>query len=996
MSSPRLSLLFVLLGVPPVVARADRVECRAVADSWVAMPQWGQPRLQATEALRNHGHDRELVVRGRESFALLMFDVSASKGMVIEKAVLRLHRRPDPVPLHTAGLSTISGSGPWMEDSVNFFQPSQGLSWSYEGSDLVDVTFAQGGSLYAYQRARDAGGGWWEIDVPPAIVSALLTVDQYGLMLADEKGQTQTRHVFDSRESEFQPTLIIEGSRGHLGRPGTVRSFKTGGGILGSTPAEARRLGRTSLRPGSVILHFGGAGRHPGQGIPPRYDVRYARKPISEADFERAACVPRWRMNPLAPKTAPFANANAVRDEVTAIVEGLSPGAVYYFAARAMDAAGNTGPVSSLGRHRAFDRLWPSLPPPASKQPSPTGGAPQAPGFRVWAIPDLLKIDPRTGELLEHRDFTSHRARNRVWDAAASAVRLVGARNEFVAFQLAVESAEPLAGVQVSVTKPLFSGSKLPPVFRQVGAIQLYREWFVPDDKQPAEPHAWYPDALVPLSRPFDLPSQDNPVPGQTVQPVFVDVYIPHDARAGMHTGELTVGAAGSKRRIRLEVEVLPFTLPGSLNFIVDLNCYSGVNAGWDAKRGTPEYRKLEQAYHRVAHLHRANLDVLGYSHNGDTVPDHAPPLEGEGAATRVRSWADWDAHFGPVLDGSAFSDLPRGPVPVPAIYLPFFENWPGDLRACYKHNDYPRANTEEEYRAIIARHGLEAGPIEESFPKEYQERFSAVAAQFAAHLRARGWTRTKYFIYFNNKYYYKRPVQGGRGVSWWLLDEPNHYDDVRAISFFGWLANRGLEKYRDVLMLLRTDISRIDWIRDLLAGQIDLNCVSRRFYEKNRYLMDDRRRFGRDFWNYASTNHPRDTNVAMRAWCWKAWLHGANGIVPWNTVRGAESWERTEPLTVFYPAARFGSSEPFVSMRLKAFRRGQQDIEYLVLLARKHGWDREAVTRAVSDALDLGGEAQTQSEEDAGIITFHKVRDADLDSVRLRVAQAIRAATIR
>ena len=34
--------------------------------------------------------------------------------------------------------------------------------------------------------------------------------------------------------------------------------------------------------------------------------------------------------------------------------------------------------------------------------------------------------------------------------------------------------------------------------------------------------------------------------------------------------------------------------------------------------------------------------------------------------------------------------------------------------------------------------------------------------------------------------------------------------------------------------------------------------------------------------------------------------------------------------------------------MRLKAFRRGQQDIEYLVLLAQSEGWDRAAVTRAV------------------------------------------------
>jgi len=652
-----------------------------------------------------------------------------------------------------------------------------------------------------------------------------------------------------------------------------------------------------------------------------------------------------------------------------------------------MDDAGNFGPVSPLGRYRAWTRTAPSLPPAA---PPPARGQGSPPRPFVWAFPDLLKADPRTGVLLEHGDFPDHRARNSVWDASTATVRLAGARNEFVAFQLAIESAQPVAGIEVKLSKPLFSGARLPSIFQSTGAVQLYREWFVPDDKDTGPARPWYADALLPLEGPLDLPSKDNPVPGQTVQPLFVDVYIPRDTKPGLHAGELLVRAAGAEHHIALQVDVLPLTLPDTLSFLVDLNCYSGVDSGWNLRRGTPEYRRLEQAYHRVAHLHRANLDVLGYSHNGTTVPDHAPPLEGEGAATKVASWTDWDAHFGPLLDGSAFAGLPRASAPVAAMYLPFFENWPGDLRRSYKHNDYPVAKTEEEYRAIIARHGLEASPIEEAVSREYQDRYAAVVARFAEHIEERRWTRSRYFVYFNNKYYYKRPAQGGRGVSWWLLDEPNHRDDVRAISFLASLTKRGLEKHPGAPIVLRTDISRVDWIRDLLAGQIDVNCVSRRLYEKNRYLLDDRRRFGASYWNYASTNHPRDTNVSMRAWCWKAWLYGADGIVPWNAVRGAEAWERAEPLTVFYPAAKFGRNEPFASMRLKAYRRGQQDIEYLTLLAKRKGWDREAAAAAVAAALDLSSESVTAWDEDAGIIRFRNTRDAQLDEVRLRVARAI------
>jgi hypothetical protein len=168
--------------------------------------------------------------------------------------------------------------------------------------------------------------------------------------------------------------------------------------------------------------------------------------------------------------------------------------------------------------------------------------------------------------------------------------------------------------------------------------------------------------------------------------------------------------------------------------------------------------------------LCRANLDILGYSHSGNVEPDQAPPLAGEGANTTVANWKDWDAHYGPLLDGSAFADLPRASVPVPIIYLALFENWPGDLRKSYRHNDYPLPKTTAEYQALIARHGLDAGPIEESFTAAYQERFSAVG-QFAQHFREQNGcilsTRC-----FQRKYRGWDPVlsPGARGVSRWLL----------------------------------------------------------------------------------------------------------------------------------------------------------------------------------------------------------------------------------
>ena len=978
-------LINALIGAPV----SEVVTCQVSADTWIGMHRWASRADRLEPALEIHGAEEELVIRGRISFALLQFDLSPARGLTVDSAYLRFHRREATVPLHTLGLSTVSGSGIWREEESNFFQPESGRSWSYEGSDLLDVTFAQAGSLYAYERARSTGDGWWEVDVPPSIVHALLAGDQFGLMLCDEKGQTQTSHHLHSRESRYPPELVVEGTRRDRTPPGIVRSWKSGSGAVASSPEEARSLGRSGLQPGSIILDFGSAGDDAGEGVASKYELRYSSDPIDNSNYDRARQVERWRLDPLAPRTDLFTTRNQRRDRVNAVVEDLRPGEDYYFASVASDEAGNRGPVSSLGRYSAYHREFPSLPPPKRSGP-PSDGRETTGGLRVWAIPDMVKVDPVTGNLLEGSEILDPRNGNSVWNASTSTVRLFGSRNEFVAFQLVVESDEAVSDVIVKTEAAPFQDSRLPEVFRSKGAIQIYREWFVPEKESGEASGEWYPDPLVPLSGPFNIPSRENPVPGQKVQPLFVDIYIPHSASAGEHLGRIVVETGGKRQVVEIVLEVLPLELPDELNFIVDLNCYGGVNSGWDLERGTPEYRSLEHEYHRMAHMHRTNLDVLGYSHDGSTTPDHAPPLEGSGAGTKVSSWVDWDAHFAPILDGSAFADLPRASVPVPAIYLPFFENWPGSVRSDYRFDNPAIPATQEEYQELITSHALEAEPIHLSFSQAYQDRYVAITRQFAEHIVENGWEKTLFTVYFNNKYYWKRPSQGGRGISWWLMDEPNHRDDILAASFLGYLTREGLKDHPEVPILFRTDISRIEWIRDLMPGQIDLNCISRRFFAKNRYLMNDRYRFGKQYWHYGSSSHPRESNIGMRAWCWRVYLSGGDGLLPWNAVRGAKAWDRAEPLTLFYPGNRLGVHQPFASMRLKAFRRGQQDVEYMILLANKLGWDREAVTRAVSSVLDLSSDVRMKSSEDAGQIRFQNLPNRALEDIRRRVSAAL------
>jgi hypothetical protein len=64
--------------------------------------------------------------------------------------------------------------------------------------------------------------------------------------------------------------------------------------------------------------------------------------------------------------------------------------------------------------------------------------------------------------------------------------------------------------------------------------------------------------------------------------------------------------------------------------------------------------------------------------------------------------------------------------------------------------------------------------------------------------------------------------------------------------------------------------------------------------------------------------------------------------------------------------------------------------MEYLNLLARSRGWSREILSRAVRDALDLSGDVEERFEEDAGTMRFQNIRDAELETVRRRVAAAL------
>jgi hypothetical protein len=165
-------------------------------------------------------------------------------------------------------------------------------------------------------------------------------------------------------------------------------------------------------------------------------------------------------------------------------------------------------------------------------------------------------------------------------------------------------------------------------------------------------------------------------------------------------------------------------------------------------------------------------------------------------------------------------------------------------------------------------------------------------------------------------------------------------------------------------------------------------------------------RRFGEIVLEYGSTNPLESSNLQPVGWCLDSWSWGADGILPWQTVGNSESWERADELALFYPGrapargrgqgGSHGSavgSAPIPSIRLKAYRRGQQDVEYLTLWAHLRNEPRWAVGRQVRAALGLAGTRQGTGfagGEDAGRIDYARLRPRDLWALRVRIGAAL------
>jgi Domain of unknown function (DUF4091) len=945
----------------PTASKSQVVRLEVTRDTWVS--EVGK------EADGNNGGAPRLKLKSIQEMTLIDVDPALLRGRVVAGAALHLKSSGDQ-PLQRVSVGGIGAQ--WFEGSGSGYARQAGgatfhhrrypdLSWSIAGpgGDICHVILGNGGTNWGMADATPPDSdGWQSITINPAVLAARVAGLSHGFLVFDDTGSEWT-HLGDRFQLRIFPNRFVY-SRDQ-NRANAPFLSVTLGPEDREPPAAPTSLTSESrdLPPGEASVSW----------VTPR-----DHGPAGTLGF-MATLAGR----PIPRELIPLAGRPGTRVLMYLRDLGLEEASSAVVSVSAVDGAGNLGPAATT-TVRFLGKPGGSLPgsaPEIAHVPAATP-LPRLGAAEVAVIDELDKVHPQSGEFIppQPRDYLRV---NHLWNAAERLISLHAARNEFVAFQVLIQGRR--LGRDVDLRPELvFNG-------QAGGAIQVNSGRYHPVPT----PAGLFPDPIVPLGatasqlpgdavgRSRELNPADSTA-GALSQSLHVELYVPHDIPAGTHRGALTLYSGRESLRLAVNLTVWDFTLPDHLSFLPEMNCY-----------GLPEN---ERAYYRLAQRHRTVLNRLPYNQSGQMQDGCAPRWDG----TRL-DWTSWDRRFGPLLDGSAFADLPRKGVPVECFYLPLHENWPSPMEGNYNGSYW----------------------ADQAFPESYRRAFVSASRQIAEHLQARGWSDTLFHGFLNNKNNFK--ANGwSRGSSPWLLDEPANFQDYWALRYFAQAFHEGINQARPRAkqnmagaeeasfprLVYRIDDSRPQWRRDALDGLVDYHVVGSAMRQYPRLVFDRKRRFGEIVVEYGSTNPVQASNLQPVGWSLDAWALGADGVLPWQTIGTARSWQRGDELALFYPLPDAGQGAAHLtrttsprgaelgvvpSIRLKAYCRGQQDVEYLTLWTRQCGLPRETVGRQVRAALHLAGSRQATEAgdaEDAGRIDYSGLRPQDLWALRVRIGEAL------
>lgn len=924
-------------------ARAEEVKVPCSRDVWVS----------AVGSERDHsmGRTPRLKLKTIQEMAILDFDLSALKGRGVRGGWLYFHvadsprevaRMGLPFPrrhlLRRIGLSTVSSD--WEEGAAareytideagagaTFGEASHGRrAWAWPGSDLSAVIFGSGNSLQCHGELEELEGLWARVPVPAELIRSLLCRDGFGLCVMDEIGYGLANNFIDSREANGREPYLLVQLAGTDDVPPAAPSVS-----VQPAPQAAH------MASGAAVIDIAG----PAEAF--CYFVTVNGRPV-----------PRWRV--------PHPDGGKAR----VLLDDRQAGEALSVEAVACDAAGNRSAAArGAGKASAALAPPPKLPPawePKAGEPPPRSGR-----MRAWALPEVCKLDPAGGALLEAQalgaDALACRRANSAWNGATNSVRCFGAAGEIVAFQLCLERVradEPLKEITVRF-EGLSGPGEIPP-----GRIRLFRIWYTP-----------VPEYAVPIGQGQKLAipnGQDQAGDSQRNQLICVDIAVPQDAQPGEYAGKVTLAAQDvAPFDLPVRLRVYGFAVPDRLRFNPELNIYRA-----PARPGSDGWFDC----FRVAHYNRCTLSLTMAGHGDGINGALGMPTAGGGADVRVADWGKWDAAYGPLLDGSAFRLLPRASVPLATCQVPLSHGYPLRLDRYYRYEG-PR-----KHKNVDLAHALLCRPIDQAFGEDYQRGFASFARQIAQHFEQKGWTRTSFLFYLDAKVQWR--IRGS-GTSYWTLDEPYNYDDWTALRFWGRLFRDGI---RDVPRRgrwgYRCDVSRPQWTHDWLRGVMSVMYVGGLERQVRTVQLMAAADPELRFYSYGACNSPEVSNWSSAAWCLATFLAGGDGVLPWQSLGDASSLRKADKLGLIVPDA--AGQGAIGSVRIMALRRGAQDCEYLLTLGERYGLNREQLRALVAEKVVAKETRRQLHEDDAAAVSFAPLDPDAFAALREGIARLIEA----
>lgn len=867
-----------------------------------------------SESIGNNGKSRKLKLKSIQEYILFDIDATRLKGVSIKKAWLHF-RSASPVkaPVKMMGISTLASD--WVEGGRKGFKPEKGSScyiqaaygkqdWSYDGSTLMDVVFGRGHTIWQSREVTIPDqNGWQKCEIDPDIVAARVAGISKGFCLYDDVGSEWFIKNGKFIYNFFPNRKIY--SRESLKSAPWIQIEKGEQDYSPPHPINFIKVITDELPSGEAFLFW--------------------KTPLEKTDSKILGFDVFWEKNKIIKKfpryLVPMAGKPGEQVKMHIQDMNFGPGENINVSIHSIDGSGNRSKphIKKILLSKGFKKvemIQTSIQPFKGNDTSiPTEG------IDVSVIDLLDKIIPEKDAMIPAHD-KEYKRYNHIFSRKDKIIRIHGARNEDICFQLDFKG----EGRNLSMDCVFENEPYIKPIF--------YKFEYVRDN------NVFIPDPLIPV----DLLNIEDIKINNTF---LCEIYIPHNISAGTKKGKLFIRAGKKSLEINIDLTVWNFVLPDRLSFVPEMNAYSTVSP----------YSNNGYAFYRLAHRHRTCINRLPYGWDGK--PEFAPIKLQKGF-----KWSKWDANVGPLVDGSAFSDLPRKNQPIDVFYLPLSENWPVELKGKYKKSWWAQNALSESYRS------------------ELKSRLK----DMILHIRDKGWDKTQFQFYLNNKVHYKRQYEESSAP--WIFDEPVNIQDFMALKWYGELWQESLNQLKVAIKpVFRCDISYNQYGRNILWDVCDIEYIGGNDSQKTRmkhdeFIMNKKKQFA----EYGNANQISDSNVQPVLWQISAWSNGASGVLPWQTIGSEKCWERGEQTALFYPKG----DEVYPSVRLKAFRYGQQFIEYLEKIGEVLELPDAAVREWIRNRLQLKSIILKESENDAGTIVFGDISIFDLWRLRYEIGETI------